>query len=535
MKIHKKILAFIMTAIMALSMFVVPAMAAQKGTLTIDGTTAGKVYDLYKIFDLTYTGGDSEDDDKYAYTVTDDFAEYFTAKNIDDPVDYIGKMTSNSDDLSELAQNLFDYADNNGITPIKVTATGDTMEVANLELGYYLMNPRGGSNASDGTKTMFSLGTLSGNTNHATIKVKAVYPTIEKKADGKSNSEASIGDDVTFTITGTVPDKTGYTNYWYIVKDTLSDGLTYNKDVEATINGSEVDVTVTEKGQTVYFDLSEAVTAATAGQAIVITYSAELNENAVIGNGNSNTAKVIYSNDPSKDYNGTFDPDTPDPNAPTEESAEVETKTYTTSLTINKTDGENALAGAAFRITGNGVKKVITTGEVFVEDAAGTYYKLKDGKYTTTAPDGTNDSSYESTTTTYTKKTVATVLDKDVVTNVEAFVDDKGQLVFAGLGAGTYTITETVAPDGYNKLTEDITVTISFDEATGTFSATSSQGDSTVTENGNKLSMTIVNNSGTLLPSTGGMGTTIFYVVGGILVAAAAVLLITKKRMGENR
>lgn len=112
----------------------------------------------------------------------------------------------------------------------------------------------------------------------------------------------------------------------------------------------------------------------------------------------------------------------------------------------------------------------------------------------------------------------------------EGWVDGNGVMTFTGLGAGTYTITELVAPDGYNKLDTDITVVISFDENGATKWSATKDGE-TLTENNDGLfAFNVVNKAGTQLPSTGGMGTTILYVGGGLLIAAALILLVAKKR-----
>ena len=125
---------------------------------------------------------------------------------------------------------------------------------------------------------------------------------------------------------------------------------------------------------------------------VVLTYTATLNENAVIaGEGNPNDVKLTYSNDPNNSGNGSTtppeNPDKPTPEHPTGESPEVEVVTYTTELTILKTNEEDAfLPGVEFTLTGNGVNIVLVTEETFTEAADGAYWKLKDGTYTTTAP-----------------------------------------------------------------------------------------------------------------------------------------------------
>lgn len=392
---------------------------------------------------------------------------------------------------------------------------------------------------------MFSLNTLSGN--DITINVKATYPTVEKKVIVNENdvsaNAASIGDELTFTLTSKVPDLTGYAWYKFVAVDTLSTGLTY-KGVESIKIG---DVTLTENAgytvsqdgqtQTIRFIFSDFVDAEyTAGDAIVITYTATLNEQAVVGTSNDNTAKLEYSNDPSYTQDNDYTDSDFGVNEPKGESANSTTETYTTSLTIQKQDGAGkALTGAAFRISGGGVKKVVTTGDVYVESTDGAYWKLTDGTYTTTDPntDGIDTSKYASEDTRYAKEETTTIDGTLENVNVEAFVDENGQLTFAGLGAGTYTISEIVTPDGYNSI-PDFTVTISFNANDKTFSATSSNSTS-VSPNGNLLSMIVVNQSGSTLPSTGGIGTTIFYVVGGVLVVGAGVLLITRKRMSVEK
>lgn len=547
----KKLVSILLTVIMVLAM-AASAFAAQEGTLTINGTTEGKEYDLYRIFDLTQAG------DNYSYTVNENFKGYFSENNISDPVKYVEDMKGEdkADNLSYLAQGLLAWARKHKIDAVeRVTGAAESTSTSvDLEYGYYLLNPVGASGSAGSTATMFSLNTLSGN--DATINVKGEYPEIEKNVtdnneeDKDQTNEISIGKVMTFTLETKVPDMTGYNHYYFVVKDTLSKGLDF-KEIESITIGS------TPLGADAYtLDLPAPEAAADgttsfriifkgflenykdqAGEAIVIKYKAALNENAVIGKANENKVTLEYSNNPVYDYDGKTDDPDDDPEAPTGETVESKTETFTTSLTLNKVDGKgNKLTGAAFRITGDMVATVVTTGDVYVEDENGDFWKLTDGTYTTQDPNGTIDgkpvdkTKYEDITTKYTKKTKFPIVTDNTQGSevyAEAFVNDDGTLTFEGLGVGEYTISEIVVPNGYNKI-DDFTVSIAFNETEKTFSATSGEDDLTVTDN--KISMSVVNESGNVLPSTGGMGTTIFYIIGSVLVIGAAVLLIVRKR-----
>ena len=171
--------------------------------------------------------------------------------------------------------------------------------------------------------------------------------------------------------------------------------------------------------------------------------------------------------------------------------------------------------------------------DVYTEDVNGEYWKLKDGSYTKDDPaaEGMDTSKYESTTTKYAKKVETQVIEKAEEVKYTAEVGADGVLRFEGLAAGDYVITEIKAPDGYNKLDTPINVTINWAapaEGTGTNCTWTSEGREVVD---GVIQVPVLNNTGSLLPSTGGIGTTIFYVVGGILVIGAGILLVTKRRM----
>ena len=208
--------------------------------------------------------------------------------------------------------------------------------------------------------------------------------------------------------------------------------------------------------------------------------------------------------------------------------------TYTTELTILKNDeNHNILPGAEFTLTGNGVNIVLVTTEKFTVATDGTYWKLTNGTYTTTEPTVDNSADYADTNTKYNKTTelVAKGTGKTEASVVGAVDSETGTVTFTGLGAGTYTITETKTPAGYNTIAP-IEFTLTFNVADKKFV---SNNDQIVVGNDNKLDTTIVNKAGATLPETGGIGTTIFYVLGSILVLGAGVLLIAKKRMGEEK
>lgn len=540
MKNIKRLVGVVLALLALIVSSVVPAYAAQTGSLTINGTVAGQQYDLYRVFDLT------QDGDSYSYTINPKFTDYFAAKeitNYSDAVEYIHTLEKDSAKLSTEAQELLKYAvDNNVIPASSPVATSSSTVVSGLDYGYYLLNPRGGSIPSETYATMFALNTLSGN--DTVINVKAVYPTIDKTfltGDPKTKS-VSIGDDMTFQLTSKVPDMTGYNHYYYVVQDTLSKGLTYKAISSIKIGAT----TLAPEAYTVE-PITDTVTGETAlriifknflqyndrtAQDVVITYVGTLADAAALGTPNKNTAKLQYSNDPKYDYLDNMDsmhPDDPnsDPNAMTGLTPVSTTETFTTSLTIKLTDGENLLTGAEFKISGENLNRVLTTGYVYELDPAGTYYKLNDGTYTTTAPDAATMDKYESDLkyrrdeqTTQTKEATA-------------YVDANGQLVFAGLGEGTYTISEVTAPNGYNKV-EDFTIVVEFDEKTQKYSATSVLGDYTITETNNLLTLDIVNTTGVVLPSTGGMGTKVIYIAGSALALGATILLVVKKRMKYN-
>lgn len=347
------------------------------------------------------------------------------------------------------------------------------------------------------------------------------YFNINPAADGTDETDGTDGTDKT--------DETGETTITVTIDNLLklrqdsSNEETEDEETGDEETGDEVTVlpvTLTEDSK------------------IVITYSATLSEKAVIaGEGNPNTVKLTYSNNP---------------NDTTSHGETLESKvvTYTTELTISKVDENNkVLTGAEFTLQGNGVNIVLVTTETFTEVDDGTYWKLKDGSYTTTAPtvngeEDDNSADYDNITKKYAKSVELTAKEIGMSeTSVVGTVDSEtGKVTFTGLGAGKYTITESKTPAGYNTI-DDIEFTIKFEmkteegaaAAVPTFSVENVSAGSTISVNSNKLSTTIVNKPGSLLPSTGGMGTTIFYVLGGILVIGAGVLLVVRRRMRTER
>lgn len=553
MKTMKKLASLLLALVMALAL-TVPAFAAGE-TYSITVKNANKnisindnKYSAYKLFDVTYDG-----EGHFAYTVSEKFKGFtYGGQSGDDLIAAVGAMDAAA--LDAFAKAALAYATANRIAAAgTVTADDETATISLKEPGYYLVT---GTATAPDKQTVTAACALTTAKPTAEINVKADAPSVDKKImEGDKPvdaNEASIGESVNYKITSTVPNMKGYTKYFFVMQDTLSKGLTFNDDMKITIGGTAL--ADTDYTLTVNRDETSKTTSLkivfknfinyTTGDAVTVTYSATLNQDANLDPnvGNPNTVKLIYSNNPNFNYSGD---NVPGPNDPTGETPESVTKTYVTGIKITKVDGKEptkTLTGAKFKIEGTGMKVVLVNKEMYKESTNGTYYMLKNGTYTTTAPvtdkssADYNADSYDSTTTKYEK---VTVVDKDTVPtqiNATGYVDGNGVLTFAGLGAGTYTITELVAPNGYNLLKDPITVTI-------TAEATLNNGCNwTVTSNNATLmvgtdhlfGLTVENNAGAELPSTGGIGTTIFYVVGSVLVIGAAVVLITRKRMGKS-
>ena len=529
-------------------------------TVKDDALLNGHSFTAYQVFtgreegnvlsDVQWGDGINSDDFLAALKADTTYGSRFTScTTAADVADVLGK--NNTDNALAHAVAKLAYANKTG------AGTALTAGETTLDDGYYLIVDTT-ANVGAGGAYNAALLQVVGDIN---IDVKTDAPTTEKKildTDPVDVNEASIGDTVKYQITGTLPTNLDdYNTYYYVFSDTLSKGLTYTTNsVAVEVDGVDVTkyfyinastynettgTTITIGIQNIKaLSLLEDVNVTEASK-IVVTYSATLNENAVIaGEGNPNDVKLAYSNDPNNSGDGTTqpppeNPDEPKPTYPTGETPKDTVVTFTTELTILKNDEKNnILTGAEFTLTGNGVNIVLVTTEKFTEASDGEYWMLKDGTYTKTAPsDSTSDKYAEPTSTKYAKtiELVAKDTNQPEVSAKGTVDSETGTVTFTGLGAGTYTITETKTPAGYNTI-EPVTFTITFDTANKTFV---SDNTKVVVGTDNKLDTTIVNKAGATLPETGSIGTTIFYVLGSVLLVGAAVLLITKKRMSAEK
>lgn len=465
-KTFKKLFAALLAAALVLAM-AVPAFAetnATKGSITIDGTVSGETYTIYRMFKLDSYNAESN---TYSYTVESDWegffktgagGNYITLDGQNHPT-WTAADENDSTTVAAFAKAALAWAADKKISGTKETATGDTVTFSNLDLGYYLVDS--------------SLGALCGlNTTNpnATIKEKNEKPEIKKEVqtstgDWGDKNNAKIGDTVEYKVEIKVADGA----QTYTVYDTMSTGLTFNSgSLKVTANDvvtTDYTLTPTTNGFTLVLP-ETYVSTLTKGTTIMVTYNATLNNNAVIDGDDGNTNKVTLS------Y-GNHQNTVP---------SKVTTKSYQFDLV--KVDGTNKklLDGAEFELADGNTKLS------FVKDDDGNYR-------------------------------VAMTGEKDATTTITV---KGGKVNIYGLAGKAYTLTETKAPDGYNKLVTSETVNL----------ADGSKTHATIVDSVYKDGGVVVeNHAGTVLPSTGGMGTTLFYVIGGGLMVAAVVLLVTKKRM----
>ena len=563
-KTFKKIISVVVTAVMVM-MLGMTSMAAPDLTITIQkatGDSANHTYAAYQIFsgDKTETTPGSGN---YELTNIDwgagvngpsllsylkaNVAAFALCEDAGDVATVL--ETYSADSFAKIvADYLTDASD-------EVTNTSDvtvTLDVTSDGYGYYIITdevlPVNGTTVDDpagnGAVSQYMLKVVDIHTD-TTINAKSKLPTLDKKIlDGSDEVEAnvaSVGDTVHFQLKSEVPDLStaGYNRYWYIMNDTLSKGLAFQADsVEITVNGDPfTDFDLTPSSSTdgtaatnIEIVFKNFLSIATTDLEIIVKYDAVLTKDCDMTTaGNPNTANLVYSNDPTKTYSGDK-PTNPGPDTPIGKTPDVMTKTYTTGIVVIKVDGEgHRLTGAEFQIelSGTSATTVVVEGQEFVLDNdAGTYYKLKNGSYTLEAPTAATAVNYASTTDKY-KLDKVNRTDKTVSEHkVTGTVDDQGYLAFQGLGEGTYKIKETSAPTGYVPSSVEHTVVITSTNP----SLTSPNWTYTVDgAAATTVELTFVNVKSSNLPSTGGMGTTVFYIAGSVLLAAGVALLIAKK------
>ncbi|MBU9890463.1 SpaH/EbpB family LPXTG-anchored major pilin [Bifidobacterium breve] len=505
---------------------VATANAADNATLTVsttDAKFAGKTVNAYKMFSATVSG----DGKAVSYTLTDEWKPFFkdstasgltdvTDANVNDKAnDYVSKLTGK--DLAAFATKASNWAQaktNN----IKAAATATvstgatngnyTATFTGLNYGYYVVAVPGATlaNASGQYATLVSVDRTNANAN-----IKGDLPTVDKKVqvDGtdKDATDAKIGDTLTFTLTSTIPDMSAYDTYTFNFKDTLSKGLTFERVTSVTVDGVAAPLTVgtdytvttptaSDNTLTVAMKNFKAKQQANAGKKITVTYTATLNENAVVGGaGNPNSAKIQYSNNPSTDGTG--------------ESEPSKVRVFTYGFTVDKYTGDNytdaatRLAGAEFTLApknGTAIK--------FVQVDAGS---------------ATAKAEYR----------VAKAGETGATTTITTPAN--GKVVFQGLKSGEYTLTETKAPAGYNKLASAIGV-----EVNGKNDGTEAMGATVIIKynnnNGSVYDQTasngvipVQNKSGAILPGTGGMGTIAFTVIGVLVIALGVAWTLKRK------
>lgn len=508
---------------------VATANAADNATLTVsttDAKFAGKTVNAYKMFSATVSG----DGKAVSYTLTDEWKPFFkdstasgltgndvTDANVSDKAyDYVSKLTGK--DLAAFATKASNWAQNKanniaaGATAtVSADASNDkyTATFAGLDYGYYVVAVPGATlaNTSGQYATLVSVGRA-----NVTADIKGDLPTVDKKVQvgstGKDVTDAKIGDTLTFTLTSTIPDMSAYNTYTFNFKDTLSKGLTFGQVTSVKVEGANspltvnTDYTVTtptaSNNNTLTVAMKDFKTKqqVNAGKKITVTYTATLNKDAVVGGaGNVNSATIQYSNNPSTNGTG--------------ESEPSKVRVFTYGFTVDKytgdqyTDAATRLAGAKFTLAPKNGDPI-------------SFVQVNAGNATTNAVYRVAKAGETATTTTITTPA-------------------NGKVDFQGLKNGEYTLTETKAPAGYNKLasaigvrvdgqndgtdTTNATVTITYDNNNGSdYDQTASNGV-----------IPVHNKSGVTLPGTGGMGTIAFTVIGVLVIALGVAWTLKRK------
>ena len=468
--------------------------ADYKGKITIDNAIVGQTYTIYQILELESFSDKTIEPNtgNYAYKPTSAWEQFVSDAKNESGVKYFIKdgeyvkwnpeVGTDATVIAKFAKEALEYAGKSNInfTQQQKNVTNITVEFNDLSLGYYLVD--------SSTGALCSLDTTA---KEVTIKEKNGVPSVEKKVqeDSKISTTDEYGESNTADIGQTVNFKTTITAQAgaqsYVLHDKMEEGLTFSGSVSVTKGEQKCTIptdyslvvstpAAIEDGCT--FEIvftQDFCNKLQAGDKIVVTYSATLNEKAVIaGVGNKNETWLKYGDNSVTTHKTT-----------TTKTYEIPVFKYTEKTVGNKTGLPNAEFTLSKNSDGtNPIELVdITNGA-----AEGKYRVAKTGD------------------TTITKViTLAT-----------------GKFTIQGLDADTYYLTETKQPDGYNKLSKAVKIVI--DE----------EGKITVDdgETSTKL-VEVENKTGSLLPSTGGMGTTLFYIFGAILVIGSGVVLITKKRM----
>lgn len=515
MKKTGKLLSMVLALALVFAL-ALPALAATTTTITITGSNKDATYSAYRLLNLTT----SEKADKtlnYAYTVNGTYRTILKAviaaatADAEDEADRLPDATdaqiidyisaANPRDFAEAVFTAINKAELSGDKTATAKNVGTDAAPAyeavfsGIAQGYYLIaetsNPGTGEVAS-----LVMLDTAGQNAVEITSKNDAM--AVDKKVNGKDTYETyNIGDTVPFTITSSLPrDLDLYTgNYTYVFHDTMSAGLTYTADsMKVKVNNVELtsgQYTLTVDGTAITIDLSTYITANKASlsdKSVAIDYKATLNTNAVVNStGNPNEVYLQFSNN----YRGTSTGVTAVDEVVVY-TYEAQVVKYTDSNANDRYDSEDLrLADAYFVITR-------TVGE---EGNRVTQYAVANSSYVITGWKAADN-------------LAAAIADTEITKFVSS---STGDISVKGLDAGSYKLIETAAPDGYNLLAEAINFAIA--ETNGAAS----------------IPVTYVeNNTGAELPSTGGMGTTVFYVVGGLLMTCAAVLLVAKKKMSRE-
>ncbi len=545
MKRFKKFVSVMLAVVMALAMGITAFASEADENASTENTSGvtGQSYDIYQIFTGTFKDGKLISDIKWGKNGTGTEGTPVSQSILDELANtYQDNDSYEINDSAQLAV-ITKYVN---LDSTAIISNGKDTTYTGLASGYYLVKGTvtyaGGTEKENTVETLYVVRVVE---NTLTFQPKVDVPKVDKKIvegnDKVDTNEAAIGDDVNYEITGTLPSNLdAYKTYYFEFNDTLSKGLTLKEDtIKVTVNGEEVkrgedglytqEVSEDNNNTTIKITIPDAKKVAGAGADIVVTYTATLNKDAIIaGDGNDNKVHLVYSNNPNKNGDGT--PGSND--HPTGQTPEEQVKTYTTELAVLKTDEEGKiLEGAEFTLGGNGVKVSLVTKEEFVPDENGAYWKLKNGSYTTMAPasDNSNIDDYDMDAGKFSlKKTIKPSYETDNSSTAVDTIGKDGRITFTGLGAGEYTLTETKVPDGYNAI-DPIRFTITFDPETKEFRA---EGISLGANN--TLETTVINKKGSLLPSTGGIGTTIFYIIGGILVIGAGIILVVKKRASNE-